>query len=182
MEQPLPFVPIANDCLGDETVDGVAGSATWTRIPSERIVGDLFEKIMQGWISEEHELTNATRLEPMTTCCARLRGDTFVYLSVSAPVDFSYRLAGAVLGRPARREEASDAFREMVNLFCGHFQTEFWSGARRCRPFLPMDIQGRDWPQREPDRIASRWALGFPVIFKIWCETMSAGQRQDHEW
>lgn len=145
-------------------------------LPGERWLGSLFDTLVRNWAPDGPSTWDSTPMEPAVHCCTRLSGPTVVHLSLSAPVEFSYRLAGAVLGRVARREEAEDALRELVNLFGGHFQTEFWGLAGKSRPFLPLRSLPRDWPTRPPDRQSVRWALGLPVTLSLWCDPYPQNQ------
>ena len=147
-------------------------------VPLQNLRGEdlksLFQRMLSLWmLGRSWEPQLLFREPPYPADLERqvvLEGPERLFLTFSASSDFGLQLAAILLRRPAEPEEGEDAFRELINLFCGHLQTRIWGTETCSRPFLATPPGARPWPVGMPGADTLAQAGPHWIRIRLWRE------------
>lgn len=92
-------------------------------------------------------------------------------LNIRTTPELASILAEYASGEPGGAEDAKDAFREFVNIFCGHLMTFLWGQeSAGFDPYLPQDSTQKDWPAAPPSAACCFLVGNSPVEVRLWVE------------
>jgi hypothetical protein len=106
----------------------------------------------------------------------RLSGPLDYLLVVRGGWDLAAELAESSTGDPSARDQAGDAFRELVNLLAGRLATRYLASSESpFGPFLPKATRPDSWPGRAPDTAAAVMVERFPLELRLWTLGQASG-------
>ncbi len=106
-------------------------------------------------------------LEKSVHFTGRARG----ILNVRTTPELGALLAEYTQGEPGTPEAADDAFREFVNIYCGHLMTFLWGQENAAfDPYLPVDSTPAQWPSASPSAACCFLVGDAPVEVRLWVE------------
>jgi len=145
-------------------------SSTLPRIPGPAEMADLVSRVIGDWAflpvqaagrpaegPAELGLEFSVRLTGPFQCLMVLRGD----------YDLAAELAEASTGDPSARDDAKDAFKELVNLLASHLCSVFFPQAS-FDPFLPLPSTPGSWPDQAPSSASVMMVDRFALELRLW--------------
>lgn len=99
----------------------------------------------------------------------RLSGPALCFLNLRTVPEMALLIAQNVQGVDQVPDGGEDAFREFVNIFCGHLLTYLWGqSGKSFDPFLPIPTTPSDWPGAEPSAACVFIVENNPIEIRLW--------------
>ena len=99
----------------------------------------------------------------------RLSGAALCFLNIRTFPEVSALLSHHAQGEGTGPEDQEDAFREFVNIFCGHMVTYLWGKEGAAfDPYIPVPTTPEDWPNANPSASCAFLVENVPVEVRLW--------------
>lgn len=108
---------------------------------------------------------------PCLEYLAKVQGKHSLTLVVCCELSTGMLLAESATGEKADPAQAKDAFKELVNLLCGHFQTELLGRQPgHFQPFMPKACIKAEWPAPRPSASCAVDVEGNHMEVHVWLD------------
>jgi hypothetical protein len=142
-------------------------------LPTSEQLYEIFGKVLAKWAYLPSEYAGiqagpsaVLSLEQGVYLTGAFKGT----LVVRADAAIGQLLVEAALGDASDADSAADSFREIINVFCGHFLTTCWRSIS-FGSFLPVPISRPSWPAEEPSVSCLVSVEGRPLEIRFWIDS-----------
>ena len=125
-----------------------------TLSPPKNRLFEIFDQVLRTWafLPAEPAPMASSSLELPLSFAVAISAPKQALLLVRGEAPFGKLLAESVTGEAQTEAEGADAFKELVNLFCGHLSTDFWSTqTSRFEAFMPRASSAMGLASQNPD-------------------------------
>jgi hypothetical protein len=144
--------------------------STLPRIPGPSELADVVSRVIGDWAFLPVQAAGRPAEGPAELgleFSVHLMGPFHCLLVLRGDYDLAAELAEASTGDPSAREDAKDAFKELVNLLASHLSTVFFPHAT-FEPFLPLPSTPESWPDLVPSSASVMMVDRFPLELRLW--------------
>lgn len=133
----------------------------------------LTQEVLGNWAFLPADPSDFSRsaTKPGLEYLASIQGRHGLTVVVCGDLSTGQLLAESATGEKAAPGQAMDAFKELVNLLCGHLQTELLGGqAGHFQPFIPRACLKAEWPAPRPSASCAVDIEGNHMEVHVWLE------------